>query len=110
MPNVKLYIDDSRYAEARPRISALLPGLRDMLCARLEVDRAACQLAVLPVLALPDQPGINAELHVLPRASRSRDRLEAVAAELRTLLAQDSGLTVAVRIVTLDAATYVALK
>ncbi|WP_151719440.1 hypothetical protein [Gemmobacter serpentinus] len=110
MPNVKIYIDDAHFPALRPAIAALLPGLREMLCAELEVDRTACQFAVLPVLALPDQPCLNAELHVLPRAARSRAKLEAVAAELRGQLAQASGSSVAVRIATLDPATYVALK
>lgn len=110
MPNVKIYVDETHFPAVRQGVAALLPGLRDMLCAELEVDVAACQFAVLPVLALPDQPRLNVELHVLPRASRSRAKLEAVAAELRGQLGQASGLSVAVRIATLDPVTYVALK
>ena len=110
MPNVKIFVDDSRYPAVRQRISDLLPALRDQLCADLEVERAACQFAVVPVLALPDQPQLNAELHILPRPSRTRARLEAAAGALRDRLAGATGLSVAVRIATLDAQTYVALK
>lgn len=107
MPNVKIYIDEACYDAVRPTVSGLLPELRAMLCRLLEVPPAACQFAVLPVLALPDQPDINVELHLMPRP---RDRLEQVAAGLRDSLSRVSGLTVAVRIALLDAATYVALK
>lgn len=110
MPNVKIYVDETHFQALRPEIAAVLPGLRAMLCAQLDVDPAACQFAVLPVLALPDQPRINAELHVLPSPARSRAKLTAVAAELRLKLEQVSALGVAVRIATLDPATYVALK
>ena len=64
----------------------------------------------LPVLALEDQPRINTELHILPHAARSRPRLQEVAAEIRSMLGEASGLSVAVRIATLDPVTYVALK
>ncbi|MTH33675.1 hypothetical protein GL279_03600 [Paracoccus limosus] len=110
MPNLKLYVDDSRYDEARAGLSALLPDLRQVLCEQLEVTPDACQLAVVPVLALPDQPGINAELHIMPRPSRTRERLEGVGETMRDMLAACSGLSVAVRIAQLDSATYVALK
>lgn len=110
MPNLKLYINESHYAHVRPVLSAFLPELRTNLCAWLEVVPEACQLAVLPVLALPDQPCINAELHLLPRASRTRERLERVGEQMRDTLVAVSGLSVAVRIAQLDSATYVALK
>lgn len=110
MPNVKIYVDEAVYDSVRQGLGAMLPDLRAMLCDRLDVDPAACQFAVLPVLALPDQPRLNAELHVLPRPSRTRQRLGDVAEELRDRLAVGCGLSVAVRIATLDPATYVALK
>lgn len=49
-------------------------------------------------------------MHLMPRPSRTRDRLEQVAAGMRDSLSRVSGMTVAVRIALLDAATYVALK
>ena len=110
MPNVKIYVDEAAFDAVRQGIAARLPALRVMLCERLAVDPAACQFAVLPVLALEDQPRINTELHILPHAARSRPRLQEVAAEIRSMLAEASGLSVAVRIATLDPVTYVALK
>lgn len=110
MPNVKLYVDRGHYPAVEGGIAALLPELRDMLCAALAVDHAACQVAVIPVMGLPDQPQINAELHVLPRESRTPAALRQVAADLRALVAGATGRHVAVRIAMLDPATYIALK
>ncbi|MGA0542400.1 hypothetical protein [Neotabrizicola sp. VNH66] len=110
MPNVKFFVDEARYPAVQADLSALLPELRDMLCTGFGVDRAACQLAVIPVLGLPDQPAINAELHLLPKPDRTRATIESMAGRLRDRVAGVTGLHVAVRIATLDAATYVALK
>lgn len=110
MPNVKLYVDGSRYPAAQADLAALLPDLRDMLCERLSVGHAACQIAVIPVLGLPDQPLINAELHVLPRSERTPALLRQVAQDLRAHLHSATGLTVAVRITSLDPDTYLTLK
>jgi hypothetical protein len=110
MPNVKVFVDAAQYPAVQAGLSVLLPELRNMLCVGFGVDPAACQLAVIPVLGLPDQPAINAELHILPKPERTRATIEAMAARLRDRMAGVTGLHVAVRVATLDAATYVALK
>lgn len=110
MPNIKVYIDEARYDDIRPSVADLLPQLRALTCDRFNVDPSACQIAVLPVLALPDQPAINVEFHILPRADRSREILQDIAKAVRDCIGTACGLTVAVRIATLDPATYVAMK
>lgn len=110
MPNVKLYVDETRYPEVQRSLAAVLPELRDMLCAALSVDLAACQFAVIAVLGLPDQPQINAELHLLPRTERTPEVLRHAAQELRARLKAATGLHAAVRIAALDPGTYIALK
>lgn len=110
MPNVKLFVDETQYRAVGPGLVALLPGLRDMLCETLSVGHAACQIAVIPVLGLPDQPLINAELHVLPRSERTPALLQQMAQDLRAHLHSATGLTVAVRIASLDPETYITLK
>jgi hypothetical protein len=110
MPNVKLYVDEARYPAIRQGLADLLPELRDMLCAALSVELAACQFAVIPVLGLPDQPLINAELHLLPRTERTPEVLRAAATQLRARLRAATGLHAAVRIAALDPGTYIALK
>ncbi len=110
MPNVKIFVDERVWPEVREGISALLPGLRDMLCSALSVDLAACQFAVIPVLALPDQPRINAELHILPRPERTPEAVRGAAQAVRDRIGGATGQHVAVRIATLDPVTYVALK
>ncbi len=110
MPNVKLFVDEARYPSVRQGLAALLPELRDMLCATLAVDHAACQFAVIPVMGLPDQPQINAELHLLPRSERTPQMLRAAAEALRDRLQAETGLHAAVRIAALDPGSYIALK
>lgn len=110
MPNVKIYVDERVRAAAAPGLSGILPDLRAMLCEALGVDVAACQLAVIAVTGLPDQPPINAELAIMPRADRTRERITATAEAVRAIVGGATGQRVAVRVMMLDAATYVALK
>lgn len=109
MPNAKIYVDQTVWTR-REDIVALLPQLRDLFCHRLSVGPAACQLAVLPVYGLTDQPLINVELHILPAPDRTRELLASLAAAIRQLLAAVVAEKIAVRIATLDPQTYVALK
>lgn len=110
MPNVKIFVDDTHGPAVREALRGALPGLRDMLCDRLGTQPAACQLAVIAVAGLGDQPPINAELMLLPGTARTPEMLRAVGAELRAMVAEAAGLHTAVRFVTVDPVTYVALK
>lgn len=71
---------------------------------------AACQLAILPVLGLPDQPPVNLEAMILPHPDRSREKLLALSQTIREMLSPITDAHVAVRIAHLDPTTYVALK
>lgn len=110
MPNVKFFVDDRHGAGPRDALIALLPDLRAQFCAALEVEPAACQLAVIAVAGLADQPQINAELHLMPRATRPPELLRDLAQRLRAQVQAATGLSVAVRIAALDPASYIALK
>ncbi len=110
MPNIKIFVDETDYPALRERFAALLPDLRRLACSAFVVEAPACQLAVLPILGLPDQPRINVELHLLPKPARTRETLVAAAGRLREAIVAATGRHVAVRIVLLDAETYVALK
>lgn len=110
MPNLKLYVDETQYQAAHHSLSALLPVLRDLLCARFSVEPIACQMAVIPVMGVPDQPQINAELHLLPACNRTPDVVRGAAHDVRACIQAATNLSVAVRIATLDPATYIALK
>lgn len=110
MPNLKLYIDETLWPARKDAVAAALPGLRDLLCQHFAVPPAACQLAALPVLALPDQPAVNAELMILPRPERTRAVVTGAAEALRDRLQAVLGRPAAVRIAHLDPVTYVALK
>jgi hypothetical protein len=110
MPNVKIYVDEMIYAACRDRLSAALGPILDMLCSDLTVDRPACQIAVMPVLAMPDLPPVNVEVQIMPRPERTRDVLLAVCARLREIVGTATGSHVAIRVTTLDPETYIALK
>jgi hypothetical protein len=110
MPNVKLYVDETLLAGCREALIAALPGLRGLLCDALKVDAAACQIAILPVIAMPDQPRVNVEMHILPHPDRTKDRLKSLAAAVQSRIAATTGAHTAVRIAMLVPDGYVALK
>lgn len=109
MPNAKIYVDQTIWNQKEDVVS-LLPQLRELFCRDLNVGPGACQLAILPVHGLPDQPQVNVELHILPAPDRSRELLGLLAAAIQKLLASVVAGQIAVRIATLDPQTYVALK
>ena len=110
MPNVKIYVDESIYPAGRERLAIALGPILVMLCHDLTVDRPACQIAVMPVLAMPDLPPVNVEIQILPRPNRSRAVLLDVCAKLREMGGAATGTHVAIRVTTLDPETYIALK
>lgn len=110
MPNVKIYLDNRQWDHASSLLRGELPGLCQLVCGALDVDRSACHLTLMGVDAPGGQPPINVELAILPRADRTPESLRAVAARLRDHIADVTGLAAAIRIATLDPQTYVALK
>jgi hypothetical protein len=111
MPNLKIYADENVHAARAAELKAALPPLRDLLCRDLSVGPEACQLALVPVAGLPDQPLVNVELLILPRPDRTPERVRAVASAIRDLIAEAAGgAHAAVRISQLDPETYIALK
>ena len=110
MPNVKLFVDEGLLVREDAALRAALGPLRDLLCDRFKVGPAACQLAIVAVRGLEDQPLVNVELWILPRPERTRDLVTATCTEVQALVARAAGCHVAVRCHQLDPATYVALK
>ncbi|UJW77575.1 hypothetical protein [Rhizobium sp. SL42] len=110
MPNLKIYVDETIFDWTRPRLSDALEPIRALLCDAFRVEPQACQLAVIPVLGLPDQPQVNIELLIFPRAERTGEAIRVAGERLRSLLASATDARVAVRISQLDPLTYVALK
>jgi hypothetical protein len=110
MPNLKIFVDETLYPECRERLAAAMEPIRTMLCDALKVDIPACQFALMPVMAMVDLPRVNAEMQVLPRPERTRDRMTAVSRRLQDMLRSATGTHVAVRVVSLDPETYIALK
>lgn len=110
MPNAKLYVDHSVWSENQAELHGSLPEFREILCQRLNVAPNACQLALIPVYGLADQPAINIELHIMPHPERTRDLLETLGGDLQAMIGDLADCPCAVRIATLDRQTYVALK
>lgn len=111
MPNVKIYTDETVHAEHAPALKAALPGLRDLICRDLGVGPEACQIAILPGAGLPDQPLVNVELLILPRADRTPELVRATAGAIQSLICGAAGgARTAVRVSQLDPETYIALK
>ncbi|WP_114964809.1 hypothetical protein [Alkalilacustris brevis] len=110
MPNLKIYVDEKLMPERREAIAESLKAVREAMCDKLEVEPSACQIAVVPVLALPDQPGANVEISMLPRPARTPERLSELGEQLRDLVGGAAGVPVAVRAWTVDAEKYVSVK
>lgn len=110
MPNVKIYVDHAIWAEREAPVRAALGPIRDLLCRELKVDVSACQLAILPVHGLADQPAVNLEVLILPRPERSRALIAGLCERLQAMLAEAAGAHSAVRAAALDPETYIALK
>lgn len=111
MPNLKIYVDQTVWTERQEALVDALAPLRAMLCERLDVEISACQLALLPVHGLEDQPLVNAEIFVLPRPERTREMLEAVCRTLRDRLTEaGGGARTAVRCNGLDPQSYFAVR
>ena len=110
MPNVKIFVEEALFASKSGALRDALLPLREMLCKGFKVDVAACQFAVTPVMAMPDLPLVNVEMHILPRADRTRDAVLAVCNSVQGLIEAATGTHAAIRVSFLDAATYIALK
>lgn len=109
MPNLKIYVDATQ-PQAQAALSMALTDIRACIVQGLSVPVSACQLAVMPVGGLPDQPQINAEIFILPHPDRTPEMLRGFAAELQEKVIGISGLHAAVRVNSLDGDTFVALK
>lgn len=110
MPNMKLFVDKDLMSRREAEIAAMLAPLRDLACRELEVPVSACQLAVIGVIGLPDQPLANMEFQYLATPERTPKRIGEVCAAFRAFLTGPLDTSPAVRATLLDPATYVALK
>lgn len=110
MPNLKIHVSDLIWNEKADELTALLGPIRDLLCGEFRVDPSACQLAIIPVRGMSDQPQVAVEIHIMPKAERSRDQIVNVSQMLQDMLRTTTASSVAVRVSSLDPVTYVALK
>lgn len=110
MPNLKIHVSDAVWHDKGDALTALLGPIRDMLCDEFRVGPEACQLAIIPIYGLSDQPPVAVEIQIMPRPERDRAQIMAASQKLQALLSDTSATHVAVRVSSLDPVTYVALK
>lgn len=110
MPNVKIYVDEAVYKAHTAALTVALLPLRDIVSEHLEAPHSACQLALISILGLSDQPAVNVEISIMPRSNRTKETLESMGAELQRLLGDITKKSVAFRCAQLDPSTYVTLK
>lgn len=110
MPNMKLFVDNDLMSRREAEIAAMLVPLRDLACRELAVPASACQLAVIGVVGLPDQPLANMEFQYLATPERTPKRIGEVCAAFRAFLSRPLDTTPAIRATPLEPTTYVALK
>ncbi len=110
MANVKLFVDHALLSCSDAGLDGLMAEMRTLLCVRLQVAEAACQLAVVGVTGLPDQPAVNVELSILPKPERTREMLTALCEALRERVVRATGARAAIRCAQLDGTSYIALK
>ncbi|WP_284757031.1 hypothetical protein [Agrobacterium sp. fls2-241-TYG-188a] len=110
MPILKIHIDFDRHPKATAAIRGALEPLRATLCRELAVDVSACQISVINIFGLDDQPQVNTEMFLLPRPERTRERITEVCKLIQKTMSETTGLHVAVRSNMLDPQTYVAVK
>ncbi len=110
MPNVKIFVDHKVLSEREAQMDVALSPLREAICAALSVDHTACQLAVLPVRGLSDQPQANMEIHYMPTPVRTPQMMTAACQTFASIVEAALGTHIAVRAAALDPVTYIALK
>lgn len=110
MPNLKIFVDEAVGADAKERLHAALPALRDMMCRELHVDIPLAQFVLVPVLGLPDQAQFAVEMQILPKAERTRDHLVRTCEALREALRAVADVRIAVRVTTVDPANYLVIR
>ena len=110
MPIAKVFVDESIYSQCESKLMDALPSIRDMLCAELVVPVEACQLNIVPVAGLQDQPLANVEIKILAAPDRTPEKVRGVCNRLRYMVAGITGVRTAVRASMLDPKAYIALK
>ena len=110
MPNLKIFVDEAIGTEAKGRLLAALPSLRDMLCRELNVDVPLAQFALVPVLGLGDQARLAVEMQILPKPERTREHLVSTCEALRQALLAVVNVKTAIRVTTVDPANYLVIR
>lgn len=110
MPNLKIFIDEAVGEEAKGRLHAALPALRDLMCRELHVDIPLAQFVLVPVLGIPDQAQLAVEMQILPKIERTREHLIRTCAALQEALRAIADVKIAIRVTTVDPLNYLVIR
>ncbi|MEL6463642.1 MAG: hypothetical protein AAFQ58_01635 [Pseudomonadota bacterium] len=108
MPNLKVFVDDEALPRGLP--AAGRNELRQVLIEHLNVPLAACQVAVVPVQGLPDQPLANIELSIMQHPDRTKEALSHLGAALQAVMRSHADVHSAFRCTLINPEAYVAMK
>lgn len=110
MPNLKIYVESDLHDARRQALFVAMAVIRSALMRHMAVPQAACLLAILPVLGLPDQPALAVEMQILPHADRDRACVAALGQEIRAILLEATGAQASFRCMQHDPETYVVIR
>ena len=108
MPNLKVFVDNTALPKGLPL--AARAELRDVLVDQLGVPEAACQIAVIAVQGLPDQPAANIEISLMPHPERTADALSDLGKALQSVVLSHVDAHSAFRCTLLDSSKYASIK
>jgi|GEM_PF-604633 len=110
MPNVKLYLDEGVLHDRQGDVDALLPRMRDLICAGLGVTAEACHIVVLGVRSPSGQTPVNIEICLLKKPGRTRAAVELFCSDLRDLAARAVGVPAAIRCTLAEPEDYIVIR
>ncbi|QDC10616.1 hypothetical protein FHY55_15850 [Oceanicola sp. D3] len=110
MPNVKVHVTETVLKDKRAALVAMLPDLRETIMAAFSAPQSVCHLTILPCIGLEDQADILVDVHYLAMPDRTAELASAAGDTIRQLFIDATGQRPDVRLVSLAAEDYVALR
>lgn len=110
MPLLKVYVDALLWSERGEVMRKSLTEIHSYLCETFKVDASVCQILVIPLHGLPNQPLIAAEIQFMSKSERTRELILSAGDQLRRMLGGDWSESVVIRITQLDPERYIAIK
>lgn len=110
MPLMSMQVDSGLWSRRQAELLAILPEVRQMLCAELSVPVEVCHLTFVPVHGMADQALGSIDLRVLEKPDRPIEQVRRASGRLRDLMSAAAGTPIAVRVTLMDPARYYAQR